>query len=76
MCKVNIFCFYCRRVFKNREVEVIVLKSYLNYFFFVIEQKKKDSIYFIENVIGMYFYIVKIKVYYLLLLFDFQVDEF
>lgn len=76
MYKVNIFCFYFRRVFKNREVEVIVFKSYLNYFFFVIEQKKKDSIYFIENVIGMYFYIVKIKVYYLLLLFDFQVDEF
>lgn len=76
MCKVNIFCFYFRRVFKNREVEVIVLKSYLNYFFFVIEQKKKDSIYFIENVIGMYFYIFKIKVYYFLLLFDFQVDEF
>ncbi|XP_048740909.1 protein CFAP276-like isoform X1 [Ostrea edulis] len=39
------------RVLKNREVEVIVPKPYLNHPLSVIEQKKKDSIHSIENAI-------------------------
>ncbi|XP_062607261.1 protein CFAP276-like isoform X1 [Saccostrea cucullata] len=39
------------RVLKNREVEVIVPKPYLNHPLIVIEQKKKDSIHSIENAI-------------------------
>lgn len=76
MCKVNIFCFHFRRVLKNREVEVIVPKPYLNHPLSVIEQKKKDSIHSIENAIGMYPHIVKIKAYHLSLLSDPQAEEF
>jgi hypothetical protein len=48
---LRVFIFF-RRVLKNREVEVIVPKPYLNHPLSVIEQKKKDSIHSIENAIG------------------------
>ena len=60
--KYDFIFFFDRRVLKNREVEIIVPKPYLNHPLNVIEQKKKDSIHSIENAIGMYFYLYPVKI--------------
>ena len=60
---MTFFSFFDRRVLKNREVEIIVPKPYLNHPLNVIEQKKKDSIHSIENAIGMYFYLSPVIIF-------------